>query len=229
MNLGALLRTARVDSGLSQIELARRVGVSRQALSRWESGSRPVRSDDADRVLAACGRDVRFSIVHRHADTDELLHELAAAPVLDRYSQFGVVLTQLLEDLQSTGVVRFSRGWAAAAVGLPALRRCGGIELPGDPSAQAKAAAVLAPWAPSVWEDGEWWGAGWDDQVFERNPAATWSSPVLGDFFVEAVDQDGPEHRVQVGEQSWRVVDPGRLVPDDVDAATLDQWRRLAT
>lgn len=53
MDLAALLLAARHESGLAQVELARRAGVTRQALSRWENGTRPVRSDDADRVLAA--------------------------------------------------------------------------------------------------------------------------------------------------------------------------------
>jgi transcriptional regulator with XRE-family HTH domain len=229
VDLAALLRAARVDSGLSQVEVARRAGVTQQALSRWESGSRPVRSDDADRVLAACGRDVRFSLVPRHTDTDELLQRLAAVPVLERYSQFDLVVPQILVDLQATGAVRFSQGWAAAALGLPALRPCGGFELSRHGADQDAVAGVLRPWNPDIYEDGRRCGANWDDGVFQRDPAATWSATVLGDFWVEVVDLGGAEYRVQVGDHSWRVVEPAQLVPDDVDAITLDRWRLLAT
>jgi transcriptional regulator with XRE-family HTH domain len=229
VDLGALLRAARDEAGLTQVEVARRAGVTANALSRWESGARPVRSDDADRVLAACGRDVRFSLVLRHADTDGLLERMATVPVLERYSQFDLVLPHLLVELQATGAVRFSRGWAAAALGLPALRRCGGFELSSDPADQAAVAGVLRPWHPDILDGGRRWEAHWDEAVFQRDPSATWSATVLGSFHVEVVDLVGPEHRVQVGDQAWRVVEPTRLVPDDVDETTLDRWRRLAT
>ena len=42
MEFGEKLRTLRREKGLSQEELAAMVGVSRQALSKWEAGpSRP--------------------------------------------------------------------------------------------------------------------------------------------------------------------------------------------
>ena len=228
MDLGKLLRAARDETGLTQAEVAHRAGIAKNTLSRWESGARPVRSNDAERILAACGRDVRFSLVLRHTDTDELLQRLAAVPVLERYSQFDLVLPQILIDLQATGAVRFSRGWAAAALGLPALRRCGGFELSSVPAAQAAVAAVLRPWHPDLLESGRRWGANWDDHVFQRDPTATWSATVLGEFAINLMDLTGPEHRVAVGDQSWRIVDPAQLVPDDVDPLTLDRWRRLA-
>ncbi|MDT7571092.1 MAG: HTH-type transcriptional regulator / antitoxin HipB, partial [Actinomycetota bacterium] len=84
MDLGDVLRAARREAGLTQEQLARDAGVSRHTLSRWESGARPVRADDADRILAACGRDVRFRIVDRHLDVDEALDRLAALPMAAR-------------------------------------------------------------------------------------------------------------------------------------------------
>ena len=38
MNLGAILQTKRSERGLSQEKLAELVGVSRQAVSKWELG-----------------------------------------------------------------------------------------------------------------------------------------------------------------------------------------------
>ena len=49
MEFGEKLRTLRREKGLSQEELAAMVGVSRQALSKWEAGqSRP----ELDKLLA---------------------------------------------------------------------------------------------------------------------------------------------------------------------------------
>ena len=228
MDLSGLLRAARTEAGLTQAQVADRAGVTAQALSRWECGTRPVRSDDADRVLAACGRDVRFSLVLRHTDTDELLARLAASSLGDRVAALDVVLPSVLQDLQATGVVRFSGAWAAAALGLPSLHCVGGLQLTPDPADQAKVAAVLRPWNPMIVEDGQVWAASWDDQVFQRDPAALWATTVLGSFRTDVVP-DGLEHRVVVEGQPWRVVDPSLLVPADVDAVVLDRWRRLAT
>lgn len=50
-DLGALIRDRRAASGLSQEELARRVGVTRQAVSHWENGRNLPRPDEL-RALA---------------------------------------------------------------------------------------------------------------------------------------------------------------------------------
>jgi transcriptional regulator with XRE-family HTH domain len=228
MDLSGLLRAARAEAGLTQAQVAQRAGVTAQSLSRWECGTRPVRSDDADRALAACGRDVRFSLVLRHTDTDELLAQLAGRSLADRVAALDVVLPGILQDLQATGLVRFSGAWAAAALGLPPLHRIGGLQLPGDAVGQARVAAVLRPWNPMIVENGQVWAANWDDQVFQRDPTALWATSVLGSFRTHVVP-DGLEHRVVVEGQPWRVVDPSLLVPADVAAAVLDRWRRLAT
>ena len=51
-----MLRTARRDAGLSQRELADRVGVPQPAVARIESGRVHPRVDTFDRLLEACGR-----------------------------------------------------------------------------------------------------------------------------------------------------------------------------
>jgi transcriptional regulator with XRE-family HTH domain len=226
MDLGAVLRAAREEAGLTQAELARRAGASANALSRWECGTRPVRSDDVDRVLEACGRDVRFSLVLRHTDTDELLRQLAALPALERVDRLPWMLgTAVLQELQATGHVRFDGCWAAAALGLPHLQRVGGILLSTDPQEQASVVAVLRPWAPGQLEGRMTYGVSWDDKVFERNPHGLWSTPLLGQFRIDVADEGG-ERRVRVGDQAWRVVDPDSLVPEHVDVMVLERCRR---
>ena len=39
MNIAAALAAARADAGLSQAEVARRIGVDQSAVSYWESGT----------------------------------------------------------------------------------------------------------------------------------------------------------------------------------------------
>lgn len=64
--LAARLRAARQDAGLSQGELARRVGVSQAAVSTWESGSRQPGVDELYAIAGALGAEV-FDLLPRQA------------------------------------------------------------------------------------------------------------------------------------------------------------------
>ena len=228
MELGDILRQARHEAGLSQTSVAQAAGVTRQALCRWESGERPVRSDDADRVLAACGRDIRFQLVTRHADVDEELTRLAALPFPDRMRRTRVLSLEILHRLQATGAVVFTGCWAAAALGLPALHQVGGLLVSDTAADQARVAGVLKPWSPVSVVDGEPWGITWDDQVFVRNPTMTLHSALLGEFSASVVTATALELRVPTDSGPWRVVDPALLVPEHVDADALERWRARA-
>jgi transcriptional regulator with XRE-family HTH domain len=228
MDLGAVLRAARIESGLGQAEVARRAGVTKQSLCRWETGGRPVRSDDADRVLAACGRDVRFQLVHRLADIDDELARLAGLTLGERLLDTGLVGSFVLHEIQATGVAIFTGAWAAVALGLPPLRDVGGILVGEDRSAQARLAAVLGMWSPMLLEDGMTWGACWNDEVFQRNPSARWTTPLLGTFLTEVTSSPVDERRLSTDNGPWRVIHPAALVPDDVDRTAFERWAELA-
>lgn len=230
MDLGALLRIAREACGLTQEAVAASAGVSRHALSRWELGVRPVRSDVADRVLAACGKDVRFQLVARHADLDGTLTRLAALPVSARMREVRSLLgLATLDQLQETGAVRFTAAWAAAALGLPFLQDVGGFVVGPDPSDQARVAAVLRPISPLQVAPGGPWSVIWNDEVFVRHPAGRWHSMLLGEFTTEVVEDPVPEVRLDTDGGPWRVAEPSQLVPEHVDQQTVDRWRRRAT
>lgn len=230
MNLAAVLRAAREECGLSQQHVARRAGVTPQSLSRWETGTRPVRSDDADRVLAACGRDVRFQIVARHADIDDALARLATRSVTDRMRDVpGLLTPTTLHDLQATGAVTFTAAWAAAALGLPFLQGVGGLLVGTGAAEQARVAMTLRPMSPLRLAPGGPWGVVWDDDVFNRYPAGRWHTPLLGDFTTEVIAGLDPELRLGTDAGPWRVVVPERLVPQYVDASTVQRWRQRAT
>lgn len=61
MKASRLLRTARRRAGLSQRDLADRVGVAQPAIARIESGRVQPRVDTLDRLLEACGWDLEVT------------------------------------------------------------------------------------------------------------------------------------------------------------------------
>lgn len=63
--LATRLRTAREDAGLSQAELARRLGVSQAAVSTWESGTRQPGVDDLYAVAAELDVEVHDLLPRR--------------------------------------------------------------------------------------------------------------------------------------------------------------------
>src|SRR3954454_12323898 len=229
MELGSILRQARLEARLTQETGAQAVGVTRHALCRWESGARPVRSDDADRVLAACGRDVRFRLVTRHAEVDDTLERLSRLSVGERYVELvGLLQPDALDALQATGGVVFTGAWAAAALGLPPLTRVGGFLVSDDPTEQAAAAAILSTHNPLSLAVGGPWGVTWDAAVFQRHPAEHWHASLLGEFTTEVVSDAGAETSRPTNHGGrGRVVEPSRRVPESVDEAVLGRWRAL--
>jgi len=56
LGLPQTLRQARLDAGLSQVELAAHAGTSQSALARYETGAALPTLPTLERLLAACGR-----------------------------------------------------------------------------------------------------------------------------------------------------------------------------
>jgi transcriptional regulator with XRE-family HTH domain len=228
VDLGEVLRRARDEAGLSQAEAARKAGVSSQTLCRWERGTRPIRADDADRLLATYGRDVRFTLVLRHADLDERLRELAAQTRSKRLASIrGLLGTPALDELQATGAVVFGGAWAAAALGLPALNNVGELVVDDDPTGVRAVGAVLDTWFTAMRTKHYLTSVGWDEDVFRRNPEAVWTAPLLGNFSVRTLPVPPPERRLVDEGVAWRVLDPRKLVPAYVDAAAVARWEEL--
>lgn len=70
--IGAELKRAREDAGLSARQLAEKLGKAHTTISRWESGERSPRPTDVAAVLAALGADnnLREELVELARDTD---------------------------------------------------------------------------------------------------------------------------------------------------------------
>jgi transcriptional regulator with XRE-family HTH domain len=58
MRSAEVIREARLLAGLSQDELAQRLGIPRQSIARWERGAVEPGFDTVRRLLRTCGFDV---------------------------------------------------------------------------------------------------------------------------------------------------------------------------
>jgi len=58
-----MIKAARKHAGLSQAELARRAGTSQPALARYETGAMLPSLPTVERLLGACGQQLRLAVV----------------------------------------------------------------------------------------------------------------------------------------------------------------------
>ena len=71
--LGAALKTSRISCNVSQLVLARKLGVSQPTLSAWEMGHRSMRVSDYDKVMQILSKmeaekaHARSRVVEDHA------------------------------------------------------------------------------------------------------------------------------------------------------------------
>lgn len=59
---GGMIREARLRSGLTQQELAERLGTTQSVVARWEAGHRSPTVEAMVRAVRACGLDVSMSL-----------------------------------------------------------------------------------------------------------------------------------------------------------------------
>jgi ribosome-binding protein aMBF1 (putative translation factor) len=80
-DIAELIRVARVEAGLSQNELAQRIGSRQPVVSRWENGEDEPRLSTLRRLLRACGLSLSLK-VDRHDDVDrsQIRQQLAMSP-----------------------------------------------------------------------------------------------------------------------------------------------------
>lgn len=97
MRGGALIREARRRAGLTQAELARRMGTSQSAVARWERGRQSPSFDTVIRALRACGLDLDIHLV-AYDDSDASLFEGYLAMTPDQRVQSLLNLLQFEAD-----------------------------------------------------------------------------------------------------------------------------------
>jgi ribosome-binding protein aMBF1 (putative translation factor) len=60
--LGAMLQAEREKAGISQVELARRIGTTKTAISRVENSGRDLRYSTVERIATALGKTVHLTL-----------------------------------------------------------------------------------------------------------------------------------------------------------------------
>jgi transcriptional regulator with XRE-family HTH domain len=98
MSAATYVNQARRAAGLSQRELSRRTGVPQSAIARIERGQQVPRADTLERLLKACGFELRLGPVRGGgvdlSQLDEWL-ELSAADRLQRATGYGRLLDRI--------------------------------------------------------------------------------------------------------------------------------------
>jgi transcriptional regulator with XRE-family HTH domain len=81
LRTAAVVRAARRQAGLTQRELAERVGTTQSAVARWEAGGDSPRLDTLAALLRACGVEADLTF-RRHDDVDraQIREHLALTP-----------------------------------------------------------------------------------------------------------------------------------------------------
>jgi len=89
---------ARRAAGLSQRELGRRSGVAQSAIARIERGQQTPRTDTLERLLTACGFELRLGPTRGGGvDRREIKRSLELSP-LERVERAVAVLQTALDD-----------------------------------------------------------------------------------------------------------------------------------
>ena len=74
MSTGELIRSARLRAGLSQAELAERLGLAASSIARWETDTVEPGFSTLRRVLQACGFDIHPALVPFERDPERDAH-----------------------------------------------------------------------------------------------------------------------------------------------------------
>lgn len=104
---GRLVREARIDAGLTQVELASRIGSTQSAVARLESSGSAPRLQTLQRALAATGHELLLGAEIASApDVDEslILANLRLTPGerLDAFSASYEQVRRLVSDVRAT-------------------------------------------------------------------------------------------------------------------------------
>lgn len=61
--LNAMIKALRIESGISQQEMADRIGTKKSTISRMENHSEDIRFSTLQKVASACGKKISISFV----------------------------------------------------------------------------------------------------------------------------------------------------------------------
>ena len=102
MSSAGLIREARKRRGLTQNELAQRLGTTQSAIARLESGKSDARLGTVLAVVRACDLDLHLSLAELDRDHRRLLDDSLALTPLQR-------IDDLIDRLQTEETLRRAR------------------------------------------------------------------------------------------------------------------------
>jgi transcriptional regulator with XRE-family HTH domain len=82
-----VLRQARLRAGLTQQQLAERLGTSQSVIARWESGKARPTLANLERVVRACGLELRLEIAEADPGERSLIERNLALSPAERLDQ----------------------------------------------------------------------------------------------------------------------------------------------
>lgn len=228
MDIAGLVRAAREQTGFSQKALAERAGITPSTLSRLEAGAALPSLPLLNRVLAACGKDAHWTLVHRLANVDGVLDRLAAVPLWERLYSISMRCQQLVSQLAVHDVL-IGGAWAAALHGLPHEHQRGRIWLAGDEQTAASVAAIFRRYMVLLLEDGQPIGPAYDEGMLLRHADRQWQLQMTDVFRVTTVLAGQPwpaEVRLSGTDGFLRVVLAQNLSEDEdgVRPEVLARW-----
>jgi hypothetical protein len=80
MTGGTLIREARRRAGITQAELARRAGLQQPAIARWENGRAEPSLSTLERLVGACGLELRLALGPAEPEAATAMRNLALSP-----------------------------------------------------------------------------------------------------------------------------------------------------
>lgn len=100
MRGGEIIREARLRAGLSQQELAERLGTTQSVIARWETGARSPTFESLRRAVRAAGLDLHVTLGAPDRDHERFIREnlmLSADERLDRLTAQWSGLKELVD------------------------------------------------------------------------------------------------------------------------------------
>ena len=108
MRGGELIREARRRAGITQQELAERLGTTQSVVTRWETGARSPSFETVVRAVRACGLELGVRVVTPDPDHDLFIRENLRLPTAERLSRLAEKQAGMQQLLNS--VARGRRG-----------------------------------------------------------------------------------------------------------------------
>jgi len=97
--LAALIKNERERRWLGQAKLGELAGIDRRNISAYERRTREPRLDEAERVLAGMGLQLRLELEPLSSDVDARIDEISKLTIAERLTQVPFLIPQLMEWL----------------------------------------------------------------------------------------------------------------------------------